>query len=65
MKYNTSMFDSIRDAINKQQKQNTGTRDIISFEKGNTYVIRLLPFIQDPDKTWFKYSTFGWNSFAT
>lgn len=65
MKYNTSMFDSIRDAINKQQKQNTGTRDILNFEKGNTYVVRLLPYIKDPDKTWFKYSTFGWNSFAT
>lgn len=65
MKYNTSMFDSIRDAINKQQKQNTGTRDILSFDKGNTYVVRLLPFIQDPDKTWFKYVTFGWNSLAT
>jgi hypothetical protein len=66
MKYNTNMFDSIRDALNnQQQKQNTGTRDIITLEKGSTYVVRLLPNIKDPDKTWFKYSTFGWNSFAT
>lgn len=60
------MFDSIRDALNnQQQKQNTGTRDILTLEKGSTYVVRLLPNIKDPDKTWFKYSTFGWNSFAT
>lgn len=66
MKYSTNMFDSIRDALNnQQQKQNTGTRDILTLEKGNTYVVRLLPNIKDPDKTWFKYSTFGWNSFAT
>ena len=65
MKYNLSMFDSIRDAINKQQKQGTGSRDIMKFEKGNTYVLRLLPNLADPEKTWFKYQTFSWNSFAT
>lgn len=66
MTYNLNMFDSIKSALNnQQQKQNTGTRDIITLEKGNTYVVRLLPNIKDPDKTWFKYATFGWNSFAT
>lgn len=65
MKYNLSMFDSIKDALNKQQTQSSGSRDIMSFEKGNTYVIRLLPNMKDPEKTWFKYQTFAWNSFAT
>jgi hypothetical protein len=65
MKYNLSMFDSIKDALNKQQTQSSGSRDIMAFEKGNTYVIRLLPNMKDPEKTWFKYQTFAWNSFAT
>lgn len=65
MKYNLSMFDSIKDALNKQQKQGSGSRDILKFEKGNTYVLRLLPNLVDPEKTWFKYQTFAWNSFAT
>ena len=65
MKYNLSMFDSIKDALNKQQKQSSGSRDIVKFEKGNTYVLRLLPNLTDPEKTWFKYQTFSWNSFAT
>lgn len=59
------MFDSIKDALNKQQKQGSGSRDIVKFEKGNTYVLRLLPNMADPEKTWFKYQTFAWNSFAT
>lgn len=65
MKYNLSMFDSIKDALSKQQKQGSGSRDIVKFEKGNTYVLRLLPNLTDPEKTWFKYQTFAWNSFAT
>lgn len=65
MKYNLNMFDSIKDALNKQQKQSSGSRDIVKFEKGNTYVVRLLPNLTDPEKTWFKYQTFAWNSFAT
>ena len=45
------MFDSIKDALNKQQKQGSGSRDILKFEKGNTYVLRLLPNLVDPEKS--------------
>lgn len=66
MKYNTSMFDSIKDALNKQQqKQGGGSKDILTMEKGNTYVVRLIPNLADPEKTWFKYQSFSWTSFAT
>jgi len=64
IQYNNTMFESIKSALNKQQK-NTGTRDLLTFEKGNTYIVRLLPNIKDPEKTWFKYQIFGWTSFAT
>lgn len=64
-KYNSSMFDSIKDALTKQQKQGNGSRDILALEKGNTYVVRLVPNIKDPEKSWFKYQTFSWNSVIT
>lgn len=67
MKYDNNLFDSIKGAIAKQQQQssNNGTKNILTFEKGNTYVVRLLPNIKDPENTWFRYFTFGWKSFST
>lgn len=65
-KYTTSMFESIKDALAKQQKQGSGTsKDIMSLEVGKTYLVRLLPNMKAPDKTWFKYYNFGWKSFST
>lgn len=60
------MFESIKDALAKQQKQGSGTsKDIMSLEVGKTYLVRLLPNMKAPDKTWFKYYNFGWKSFST
>lgn len=59
------MFDSIRDALNKQQKNNNGAKDILRLEKGKTYVVRLIPNLKELEKTWFKYQFFHWTSFAT
>jgi hypothetical protein len=58
------MFDSIKDALNKTQKQPSATKNILTLEKGKTYILRLLPNIEQPDKTWFNYYTFGWKSFS-
>lgn len=65
--FNSSMFDTIKDALNNEGKpaQSSGVSDILRFEKNNTYTVRLLPNVDDPSKTFFHYFVHGWESFAT
>ena len=63
MSYTASMFASIKDSLNKPQP--AGFKDILKFEAGKTYVVRLLPNIKEPKNTFFHYYHFGWKSFAT
>ena len=63
--FNTSMFQSIKDALNKPEA-NTGTyTEIMKTTPGNTYTVRLLPNSSDPKNTFFEYISHGWESFAT
>ena len=57
------MFDSIKTAISKTE--NTGSKNYLKLEPGNTYTVRLLPNTKNPEHTFLHYYTFGWNSFAT
>jgi hypothetical protein len=61
------MFDTIKDALSKQASNqgSSGISDILRFEKGNTFTVRLLPNTSDPSKTFFHYYVHGWESFAT
>lgn len=64
--FNSSMFDTIKDALNKQASGGrSGVSDIIRLEKGNSYTLRLLPNVNDPSKTFFHYYVHGWESFST
>jgi len=65
--FTSSMFDSIKSALTKQTDTTTNTKykDYLKTSPGNTYVVRILPNIKDPNKTFFHYYTYGWNSFAT
>jgi len=65
--YNSSMFASIKDALSKSEKSggNPLYKEILKFKAGNTYVLRLLPNVNDPSKTFYHYFQHGWNSFAT
>jgi gp32 DNA binding protein like len=65
--FTSSMFDSIKSALTKTTETNTNTKykDILRTTPGNTYVVRLLPNIKDPNKTFFNYYSYGWNSFST
>ncbi len=62
--FTTTMFDSIKQALNKQTKSG-GVGDILRTTPGNTFEVRLLPCIKNPDKTFFHYYAHGWTSFAT
>ncbi len=65
--FNNAMFDTIKDALSKQASNqgSSGISDILRFEKGNTFTVRLLPDTADPSKTFFHYYVHGWESFAT
>jgi hypothetical protein len=63
----SSMFQSIKEALAKSESS-TGNplyKEILKFKEGNTYVLRLLPNIKEPSKTFYHFFTHGWNSFAT
>lgn len=62
--FTSTMFDSIKQALNKQTKTG-GIGDIIRCTAGNSYEMRLLPCVKNPDKTFFHYYSHGWSSFAT
>jgi len=63
--YNTSMFQSIKDALSKPEASNGTYNEIMKTTPGNTYTVRLLPAANDPKNTFFEYITHGWESFAT
>jgi hypothetical protein len=64
--FTSSMFQSIKSALAKDESQsNTSYRDIMKLEIGKTYTVRLLPNVNNPEKTFFHYFMQGWTSFAT
>lgn len=63
-KFTPSMFESIKNALQKNTSQSS-YKDILRVEVGNNYTVRLLPNVKDPSKTFFHYYSVGWTSFAT
>lgn len=62
------MFQSIRDALAKSESSGAGSplyKEVLKFKPGNTYVLRLLPNIKEPSKTFYHFFNHGWNSFST
>lgn len=62
--FTATMFDSIKQALNNQTKSG-GVGDILRTTPGNTYEVRLLPCVKNPDKTFYHYYSHGWTSFST
>jgi len=64
--FNTSMFQSIKDALASSNNKGSATfNEIMQTRPGNTYTVRLLPYAKDPGKTFFHYYNHGWVSYAT
>lgn len=63
--FTTSMFASIKDALQKDNKPANAVSDILRLTKGNSYVVRLVPNVANPEKTFFHFYSHGWESFAT
>lgn len=57
------MFESIKNALQKNTQ--SSYKDILKLTPGNNYVVRLLPDVKRPDKSFFHYYSVGWTSFST
>ena len=66
-KFNSSMFEKIKDSLNKEKGNGGGGTyaNIMKFPVGHTYTLRLIPNLEDPEKTFFKHYTHGWSSVST
>lgn len=62
-KFTPSMFESIKNALQKNTQ--SSYKDILKLTPGNNYVVRLLPDVKRPDKSFFHYYSVGWTSFST
>ena len=66
MKYTSSLFDSIKEAISKKTSNaESGFKDFMKLEIGKTYIVRLIPNLQNPERTFFHYFHHLWNSVVT
>ena len=63
-KFNASMFDSIRESLQKKVTSSS-FQDFLKLEIGKTYVVRLLPNIENLDRTFYHYFNHMWTSLAT
>jgi hypothetical protein len=64
-KFGAAMFESIKTALNKSESSDSQFKDVMKFPAGHTYTLRLLPNIEDPDKSLFHHWVHGWTSRAT
>jgi hypothetical protein len=62
-----SMFDAIKESLSSK-KEGGGNglyKEILKFEAGKTYLVRLVPNQHAPKESIFHYYNHGWNSNAT
>lgn len=63
-KYASAVFGKMKEKIENDDKQSYN-KDIIHFESGNSYVVRIIPNIEKPENTIVKTVLHGWNSLLT
>lgn len=65
-KFDASMFDKVKEALNKTSNQGSGNfGNIMKFPAGHTYTVRLIPNLEDFEKTFFAHYVHQFNSFST
>jgi hypothetical protein len=64
-KFNTSMFDKIKDALKKTDTGSGSFSNIMKFPAGHTFSIRLIPNVENIDETFFHHYVHSWNSRST
>ena len=65
-KYTNNLFESIKEALNKKSTtENSSYKDILKLEIGNTYVVRLIPNVENAGLTLCHYYNHIWKSVLT
>ena len=64
-KYNQSLFDSLKEALASKTNNDSSFKDFMKFEPDKTYLVRLLPNLEDGSKTRFHYYQHIFDSVAT
>ena len=64
--FNNSMFKVIQSSLTDNQNSGPSKfREFMKLSPGNTTVVRLVPNIKSPEKTFFHYYSHSWESFST
>lgn len=64
-KYNQNLFDSLKEALASKTNNDSSFKDFMKFEPDKTYLVRLLPNLEDGSKTRFHYYQHIFDSVAT
>lgn len=64
-KYNESLFDSLKEALTSKTNTESSFKDFLKFEPEKTYLVRLLPNMEDAKKTRFHYFQHIFDSVVT
>lgn len=59
-----SMFESLQNSL-EHSRTSSGAKEFLRVKPGNTYLLRLLPYVDDMNATFFHYFYHGWNSRST
>jgi hypothetical protein len=64
-----TMFDAIKQSLSSTDKEgnnnNSLYKEVLKFNTGNTYLVRLLPNVSSPKETIFHYYNHAWTSNST
>jgi hypothetical protein len=60
MTFTKNIFDEIKSSL--ASKSDSSYKDIMKFEAGKTYLVRLVPNLQEPKKTIYAYKHHSWKS---
>lgn len=63
MTFTKNMFNEIKASLSNNKENSY--KDIMKFEPGKTYVVRLVPNVTDPRNTIYHYYHHSWNSLCT
>lgn len=64
-KYNQNLFDSLKEALASKTNNDSSFKDFMKFEPDKTYLVRLLPNLEEGSKTRFHYYQHIFDSVAT
>jgi len=57
-KYTSTLFESLKDSLSAKTNTESSFKDFLKCEPDKTYVVRLLPNLEDNSKTRFGFITF-------